>query len=325
MKHSIVNDDQLDGIESYEVTPTRKERELIILAEEAADSVLASYGVPRPPIDPAKVHVIERHGTYQATKGKLSGGFSTLETERMVIDRKVEDLDFALTGTHEILHQKSPKSIRVVTSKKTGKYKTEMHRSGIQMYARDNTIAWLGKIEEAIVTEITHESRDIFYKNNPLFATQIKETEMLKSQLHELVDSSRFKNTTKKRFHSRINDLLFVPQAKKMIEDAYKNDISDINEKKEAVWKYFNEASTRADLDWSLIVKGRHKERYRFKSLCERISEASKDEFKSTNEVFTAFVQANYSGNILDLVRKIETSLGKGSFRRIAEELSEAG
>jgi hypothetical protein len=55
----------------------------------------------------------------------------------------------------------------------------------------------------------------------------------------------------------------------------------------------------------------------------ENEKKGSGGKFKNRDEVFDEFAKANFSGNYLPLARTVEGVLGKGSFRRLAEEFSE--
>jgi len=54
----------------------------------------------------------------------------------------------------------------------------------------------------------------------------------------------------------------------------------------------------------------------------DKIVSSSKGKFTSRDEVFEHFARANFSGKYLPLARMVEDILGKGSFRKIAEDFS---
>lgn len=67
----------------------------------------------------------------------------------------------------------------------------------------------------------------------------------------------------------------------------------------------------------------RYQERKRLYELLDRIVANSSGRFESRDEIFNEFARANFSGNYLTISRIVESILGKGSFRKLAEEFSE--
>jgi len=66
----------------------------------------------------------------------------------------------------------------------------------------------------------------------------------------------------------------------------------------------------------------RYTERKKLYELLDKLVVSSNGKFKNRDEVFDEFARANFSGNYLPLARTVESILGKGSFRKLAEEFS---
>jgi len=65
------------------------------------------------------------------------------------------------------------------------------------------------------------------------------------------------------------------------------------------------------------------KERQRFNRLIDNIFSKNTDKFYSREAVFNIFVKAMMGGNLLEVARVIESTYGRGSFRRLGEETKE--
>ena len=66
----------------------------------------------------------------------------------------------------------------------------------------------------------------------------------------------------------------------------------------------------------------RYSERSKLYVLLDNMVEKSNGEYKNRSEIFAEFAKANFIGNYLPLARIVEKILGKGEFRKIAEEYS---
>ena len=109
--------------------------------------------------------------------------------------------------------------------------------------------------------------------------------------------------------------------------------ISDPQDKVEKVLAFSDDEEKRqayaAGMFGALYEKGevetveRYKERKKLYKLLDKLVINSGGKFKSRDEVFDEFAKANFSGNYLPLARTVEGILGKGSFRKLAEEFSE--
>lgn len=67
----------------------------------------------------------------------------------------------------------------------------------------------------------------------------------------------------------------------------------------------------------------RRTEREKLYTLLDKIVGSSGGKYNNRDEVFDVLAKANFSGNYMPAARMIEGILGKGSFRKIAEDFSE--
>jgi hypothetical protein len=71
------------------------------------------------------------------------------------------------------------------------------------------------------------------------------------------------------------------------------------------------------------FFSGYVQERERLDQLVVDLYEKNKQSFKSKEDVFRLFVDANFKGRLLPLARLIENTYGKGSFRKLGEETAQ--
>ena len=70
-------------------------------------------------------------------------------------------------------------------------------------------------------------------------------------------------------------------------------------------------------------TRERYQERKKLYELLDKIVAGSNGRFETRDEIFDEFARANFSGNYLTIAKVVESILGKGSFRKLAEEFSE--
>ncbi len=308
----------------YELEITEKEHYLIDLANTYVDNVLQRYDIQPKEIDLKNIHILSLGSIKKVTDNKLDGAFTTPLTGRIVTERKPTEIEFILSIAHEILHQKEPKAARVVKSKnEADKKKVEMHRTGIEIFDRENKKVWFGSLEEAIVTELTNEILESELAGNIDFKDDIKATKRLKDRMYKL--SKNFKEDASQLMTTSqyIDGLQSIPNADSLLLDA-SNYAKERPEDKQIVaeWSFISGSLGAAVDDNTLTHKHRYKEVKKLHEICTRIHTACPDIYDSERDVFKALVTANYTGDILQLARNIEKAFGKGSFRKLGEETS---
>ena len=305
------------GFAEYEIKKLPEDIEFIQKIESAIDEIILRYeGKPKPlPLD--NICILQPGGVLKITDGELSGGIHQPIPQKIGVEKGKSKLLFASTLAHELFHLKSYKSARV------GNFGKEIHlyRSGLSMIDRKKPNERAGEekeffsiLEEAIVAECT---RQFIQKigNEPSFSNEV-----------EAVKKFRDWVTLSYRSHG-------IPEEKiKEIEDELKY-INDPQNRVKEVLAYSDIETKRqifaAGMFQSLCEKGdietfeRHSERKKLYDLLDKLVISSKGKFNNREEIFNEFAKANFSGNYLPLARIIEDILGKGSFRKLAEEFSE--
>lgn len=305
------------------VESSERENQLMELAQKTADIIIGVYCTQPPKEIPRSSMVVFKEGGINtATEGKLGGGIARPGYGIMAVEREKQDIHFLIKSIHELLHLKSTKIARTIKDE-GGKRKIDLHRSGLSMYDVEKENVWFGSIEEAIVEELTNEAFQKFIAVDSEFTEGILETRKLQSHILELGEEI-LPNEGFKKLRAHINDMNFIPDAQKILIAAkkYNTGVDTQDSHKKEFYFLLGNLDALSE-DESIINMSRRRERVKFYGLCKRIFDQSPGEYESINEVFVNFVQANFTGNILDLARKIEKHLGEGSFRKIGEEFAQ--
>jgi hypothetical protein len=299
----------------YEILKTPEDIEFIKKIEGFVDSIVADYGGKPKPLPLDHIHILKPGSVYEITK-RFQGGVHRPMFLEVGVEKGESKLLFASTLAHELFHLKSYKSARV------GSFDKDVHlyRSGLTMLDRKDENEELGTereyfsmLEEAIVAECT---RDFIQKlgNEPFFE---EDTLAISKLINWAV-----------AFYRRSG----VPEEKiKIIEDEIRYIKAPQSKVAEVVKSYDNEPSRQAytaGMFTSLFENGdiemieRYTEREKLFKLLDSLIEKSNGKFKNRKEIFDEFAKANFSGNYLPLARIVENILGKGMFRKIAEDFS---
>ena len=121
-----------------------------------------------------------------------------------------------------------------------------------------------------------------------------------------------------KRFFSRLKDIpLLSEEYNKVISTREKHDAPDLS----AI--HVEEIGTPEDPLFSATIKEYSYPilRYNFNKLIDDIYEKRKSKFNSREEVFNVFAKAAISGDVRELAKLTETTLGHGSFKRMAQSI----
>jgi hypothetical protein len=268
---------------SREKEKTLEQKEIITLADKLTNELLQRYGLPEFKVPVDNVHVIDRGKWWLDTK--LDGSyFSSWQT----IFVKDEDFKLFMFGTivHELVHMKSYNAMQLKRGFDDDTSVTD-YRSGLETSARDIgvDVHYFELINEAVTESLAIE---VFNqaKTDPMFAT-------------ELADST---------------DLVH----KLPVYDVHKNpDIYYVREEKNYP------VGQEGDEDQVGIHKASFKhayigERRALNILIDKIM-THHPEYKDRQEIFDLFAQAVLQGNMMPLVRLIEGTFGRGTFRSLGE------
>lgn len=301
---------------NHQIEKTSEDLEVLKITESLVDEIVTQYGGTPKSIPLDQIYLLEPDGVFEATDGKQSNGVFSPLGLKIGVDRNKANLLFACSTAHELFHLKSYKSARVG---KTGE-DVRLYRSGITLTDRKDDSKESGQekqyfeqLEEAIVAECVKK----FYQEvgkNSLF---VAEAEAVKKISDWVVTSRRrfgAPEETKKIFAS---ELEYVSNPQELVAE-----VLAYSDNEETRQEY-----TAGSFDYKL-EKGevetfeRYEERSDMYKLLDTLVENSNGKYESRDQVFNEFAKANFSGNYIPLARIVEDILGKGSFRKLAEEFS---
>ncbi len=305
-----------EDFKQYELEKTPEDLEIIEKIEKKVDRVVKEYGGDPSPISLENMHVLKPGAISAVTDGRYAFGLYRPMSSEIAVEKWKSKLLFATVLEHELFHMKSYKSARLTEGSKT----IQLYRSGLSMNAKKNPdenaeqeIEYFGMLEEAIVDECSIKLGDEI-SHDRIFSEEAKALERLRNWVIQYQQRRGLSNETIDKFKSEFR-YLGDPQEEVNKVLAYSQNEED-------------RQSYAAGLFDGLRAKGevklaeRYIEREKLHKLLDILVVDSNHRFSNRDEVFTLFAQANFSGNYVTLARTVESILGKGSFRKIAEEYS---
>lgn len=161
-------------IENYEIDKTKRDIELINLAEKALDKYLEEYGRNKKIDIPLEnIHVLEEDGVSKISKGKNLKGMHYTEFQDVLIDRSKMDFEFALVVFHELLHAKSFNAMQVKRYNPEDKKHFDTYRTGFSVISRDGKNVYFNAVNEAIAGLFTRRFFDEYIKNDDQFKGEL--------------------------------------------------------------------------------------------------------------------------------------------------------
>lgn len=300
----------------YQLEKTPEDLEILNKTETIVDKIVAQYGGDPKPLPINHIYILKPDSVFAISEGKFRGGIHNPYGLNVGAEKGKSKLLFAGTVAHELFHLKSYKSARVG---KPGEGAI-LYRSGLSMIDKKDTNKEVGDekeyfaiLEEAIVVECTRK-----------FLDEIREDPDFKE---ETVAFEKFRDWVAE-YHRRegVSEEIINEE---MEEIKY---IEDVQDKVEQVLSFSDDEKKRqpfaAGMFASMYKKGqvewveRRRERKKMYELLDKLVVNSGGKFKNRDQIFDEFAKANFSGNYLALGRVVEDILGKGSFRKLAEEFS---
>lgn len=300
----------------FEISKTEADRTIINQVEEAVDAEVRRYGGYPSRIPPDRVHLVRPGSLRSLQSGRFGGGFAALVEEYAVVERSPSDSAFAAHLAHELFHIKSPKVVKPLD---TGD-KPRLHRSGLVTTEVKNTEIVPGyerkhfaELEEAIVAEATDRVFHELITTNESVATETALFERITPWLRKLWAKTERPvgegEEMIKAFRAipakDAKEILTVLEGDELTEDGKLIFLYDkLRKIRDAGAAYEAERTyERAKLDRlidDLVV------RY--------------NEQVTHDQIMAKFLEANFTGNYLGIARMIERVMGKGAFRRVAED-----
>jgi len=311
-----VFDERSEKLAEYEIEKGPEDLEIIKKTESIVDRIVAKYGGESKALPLDHIYVLKPGSILAITEGRLAGGIHKPLGLKIGVEKGESKLLFASTIAHELFHLKSYKSARVGMSGED----VRLYRSGLSMIDRKDLSEEMGEekeyfaiLEEAIVAECTKKFLDEISRES-VFS---EEAEAVRKFRDWAVVYYRRVGIPEEKVKEFEKELKYISDSQDKIERVL--EFSDDEEKRQAY---------AAGMFEALYEKGevemieRYGERKKLYELLDKLVVNSGGKFKDRDEVFDEFARANFSGNYLPLARNVESILGKGSFRKLAEEFS---
>ncbi|MDO8504510.1 MAG: hypothetical protein Q7S36_01520 [Candidatus Liptonbacteria bacterium] len=325
--------------ERYELQKSESDIALIGKTETSVDEMVIAWGGNPAPFPADKMHLVSPLGIEGISEGEFRGGLSNTMTGEIFVEKSGSEIKTCAALAHELFHQKSYKSAQVYERRKnmgdymknrSGAHSVKLYRSGVQVVSREKFIhpgeddIYFQEMEEAIVAKSEGEFINKILRKDPQYADAFSDVEKVVSWLEKTAEFSGDALVRKKAGKAHVFARRYIyaisgPAVKELLEvlagpndDAYK-------------YGFFCDKLDEMYKSGLLTDQGRTEEIEKLDSVMEEIVSKSAGKFKTKEEVFDVFARANYSGNLLSLGKMIERILGKGSFRRIAENSKKRG
>lgn len=301
----------------HELEKSPEELECIKKTERIVDGIVEYYGgVPKEvPLD--HVYVLGPGSLHEITDGKISGGIHYTMSSKIGIERGQSKLLFASSVAHEMFHLKSPKSVRLKTSDDD----VHLYRSGLVMVDTKDAEErsgeekeYFGELEEAVVAECTKRFLVEISKDDA-FRDEVEAVQKIRDWLFSY---ARVNGAPAEQLTRIDEELKSVANPQEMVAR-----VLAYSDKEEVRQVFAAGMFNRLNSEGRVEMLERYRERKKMYDLLDMLVERSMGRFTEREEVFELFARANFTGNYLPLARVVESILGKGSFRKLAEEFKE--
>ncbi len=300
----------------YELKKTPEDKEIIDRVTAIVDEMVKSHGGDPKPLPQEKIHILKPGSILIITEGKLAGGVHKPLSLNIGVEKGESRFMFASSVAHELFHLKSYKAARVSNSGED----VRLYRSGISMVDRKDADAeageekeYFGILEEGIVAECTRKAMDRIGKET-LFNEETKAIAKLRDWA---ISYFRSTGIPEEKLKLLRDELKYIPDPITHVEQILSS--SDDEDKRSA---YAAGIFHRLVEEKQVESLERYEERKKLYDLLDNLIKKSEGKFKDREEVFEEFAQANFSGNYLKIARIIEDILGKGSFKKLANEFA---
>ena len=314
----------------YEIQKSGHDLALIAEAESGVDAMAKEWGGDPKPIPPEKIHIVKENSVPIISGKRFELAYHQSSGQSVVVEQGKSKIKFMQSLAHELFHQKSYKSAQAYDRRETIKdyisrrRGTKLYRSGLQMVDRKNPKAqpgeediYFSQLEEAIVATSTHMFLARYISNDPRYKDAFIRGEKVKAWMQKIPEMfpgiERGGGELKYIYALEGEDALELVN---VLEGPEENDykLGFLDRKLQELYK-----------DGLLIHADRIPEIEKMDELIERLITASNGKIGTKKEAFNLFARANFSGNILTLGKTIERYLGRGMFRKIGEDLKDAG
>lgn len=306
-------DPEIEKFAPYEIETTSIDDQIIHGTVMSVDNIIRSYGAEPGLLPRENIHILKEGGVSEITGDEFVHGYNSILNQSLAVDRPKSNTVFAVVLAHELFYIKSTKSAQVDKEGDPMPYRT-----GISMWDRETGTEYFGEIEEAIVSELVHRFYNEEMRSNPMYKKEIQDTDKLKEYIGGLFKSLREDRALEGRLDNiekriSLEDLYYIPHANGVLKELKKR-----KTKSEQLGYFHGMLDSFRESDRIGSIE-RRSERKRFDHLLRLIIEQPNSKIRDKEELFQAFAQAQFTGRYLSLARIVESSLGKGGFRRVAE------
>lgn len=289
-KEEQFDNQQFEELLEKERGKTPIERQIIALANRETNRLRQQYGLDDFDIPAANIHVISEDA-WPAKKAEV-GAFYTPMHQGVAMRDHPSSLSFLARAFHEMLHFKSYQALQVTTGPGA---KLEEYRTGLVVQGRDGQHTYFTNLNEAVTEELA--TRFVLkHRYDPLFLKETRQMQTLRKQYpHAVGDKS---------------GNLFK-------DDTYYAQLLEKPSWREAVGRLFGmpERSKRI-MTMNFTYR---REREMLNTLVDRLFTQNKAAFTDREQVFDMFVGGMMRGTLLPLGRLIDSTFGKGTFRKLGE------
>jgi len=310
-------DKKSEDFTEHEIEKTPEDRELIKKTESIVDRMVTQYGGEPKNLPIDHIYILKPGSVDTITEGEHAGALTQPHGLKIGIEQKESKFLFASGVAHELFHLKSYKSARLGNSPEN----IHLYRNGLQMYERKDPNVEVGeekeyfsKLEEAIVAECVRKFLNELGKDEEFQ----EETEALNRLRNWIVEYHRSAGVEEKKMKIWEEEIKYIADPIGKVKDvlAYSDDEQERQAYSAGLFQRAYEKGEVEELE-------RYVYREELYNLLDELVEKSDGKFKSREEVFEKFANANFSGHYLPLARMVEGILGKGTFRELAERFSE--
>lgn len=303
----------------YEIEKSPEDIDIIRKTESIVDKIVSQYGGKLKMLPLENKYILRPGSVSQMTGGNYGGGIQSPLKGKIGVERNKSNFLFASSLAHELLHLKSYKSVSI--DKLDEEKGARLYRSGLRLMDTKDPNELSGEekeyfavLEEAIVAECTRKALNELSKEGEFK----EESEAVKRIMSWVITYYRRIGGPEEQIKEFEGDIKYIVNPKAKVQMII--DYSPNEKDRQALAAHIYEV---ADDEGEVEPFERYEERKKFYKLLDDLITKSGGKFKNRDEIFDEFAKANFSGNYLPLARIIDGILGKGSFRKIAEDFSQ--
>lgn len=307
-------DNRYAKLEKYEMEKTPEDLEILKKVEERVDETVKKYGgVPRNfPRD--HLYLLPPGAIAEYSNKRILGGVHVPLRSVIGVEREDSNLMFASTIAHELFHLKGFKSVRIFQDGE----QFFLNRTGISLIdnkteeVRGEEKEYFIGIEEALVTELTRRLVEALGEEEEFKA----ESESMGKIRNWLAGNMRRRKIAEDKIEEFSEEFTYIDNPENFAVEVEKYS-KDENSRQNFAQGRFDRMYTEGLVEF----RERYSDRKKFKGLILEIVEKSEGKYIAS-DIFDEFAKAHFTGRYLPLAHLVEEVLGKGSFRKIANDFS---